>query len=153
MDFSGKNCLITGASSGLGFAVSKKLAEMNAYTILLCRNREKGEKVVEEIKRELPNASLDLMICDLASMKSIRNFIGNFKDKYSKLDMLYNNAAAMKQKRTITEDGIEMMFQVNYLASFILMNSFLDLLKKGSTPYIINNGRPTYKIRLDMDDL
>ncbi|MFC1990457.1 hypothetical protein ACFLVW_07935, partial [Chloroflexota bacterium] len=50
-------------------------------------------------------------------------------------------------------DGFEMMFQVNYLASFILMNSFLELLKNGSSPYIINNGRPSDKLRLDMDDL
>ena len=59
----------------------------------------------------------------------------------------------MKKKRTITENGFEMMFQVNYLASFILMNSFLELLKNSSSPCIINNGRPADKLRLDMDDL
>jgi NAD(P)-dependent dehydrogenase (short-subunit alcohol dehydrogenase family) len=84
-------------------------------------------------------------------MKSIQSFIKDFKGK--KLDVLYNNAAVMKQKRTVTEDGFEMMFQVNYLAPFILMNSFLELLRNGSSPYIINNGRPSDKLRLDMDDL
>lgn len=93
------------------------------------------------------------MICDLSSMKSIQNCIEECIGKYSKLDILYNNAAVMKQKRTVTEDGFEMMFQVNYLASFILMNSFLELLKNGLSPYIINNGRPSDKLRLDMDDL
>jgi NAD(P)-dependent dehydrogenase (short-subunit alcohol dehydrogenase family) len=93
------------------------------------------------------------MICDLSSMKSIQSFIEEFKGKYSKLDILYNNAAVMKQKRTVTEDGFEMMFQVNYLASFMLMNSFLELLKNSASPIIVNNGRPTYKLRLDMDDL
>jgi NAD(P)-dependent dehydrogenase (short-subunit alcohol dehydrogenase family) len=153
MTFSGKNCLITGANTGLGLAVSKKIANMGANTIMLCRNKEKGENAVLEVKKEIPNASVELMICDLSSMKSIQNFIEGFKGKYSKLDILYNNAAVMKQKRTVTEDGFEMMFQVNYLASFILMNSFLELLKNGSSPYIINNGRPADKFRLDMDDL
>ncbi|MFC1726530.1 SDR family NAD(P)-dependent oxidoreductase [candidate division KSB1 bacterium] len=153
MILSDKNCIITGASSGLGFAVSKKVANMGANTVLLCRNKEKGENAVKEIKKETPNASVDLMVCDLSSMKSIQSFIEEFKGKYSKLDILYNNAAVMKHKRTITEDGFEMMFQVNYLASYILMNSFLELLKKGSSPYIINNGRPADKLRLDMDDL
>ncbi|MFC1966583.1 SDR family NAD(P)-dependent oxidoreductase [Chloroflexota bacterium] len=153
MEFSGKNCLITGANTGLGLAVSKRFADMGANTILLCRNKEKGENAVLEIKKETPNASVELMICDLSSMKSIQSFIGDFKGKYSKLDILYNNAAVMKQKRTVTEDGFDMMFQVNYLASFILMNSFLELLKNGSSPYIINNGRPSDKLRLDMDDL
>ena len=153
MNISGKTCLVSGASSGLGLAVSKKFANMGANTILLCRSKEKGKKAVIEIKKETPNAAVDLMICDLASMTSIKNFIEEFKKKYSKLDILYNNAAVMKQKRTVTEDGFEMMFQVNYLAPFILMNSFLELLRNGSSPYIINNGRPSDKLRLDLDDL
>ncbi len=153
MTFSGKNCLITGASSGLGLVISKRFAEMGANTVLLCRNKEKGENAVQEIKKESPDTSVDLMICDLTSIKSIQNFIKEFKGKHSKLDILYNNAAAMKQKRTVTEDDFEMMFQVNYLASFIFMNSFLELLKNSSSPFIINNGRPSYKLRLDMDDL
>jgi len=153
MTLSGKNCLITGANTGLGLAVSKKFASMGANAILLCRNKEKGEDAVHEIKEETPNASVELMICDLSSMTSIQSFIEEFKGKYSKLDILYNNAAVMKKKRTVTEDGFEMMFQVNYLAPFILMNSFLELLKNSSSPLIINNGRPSYKLRLDMDDL
>jgi NAD(P)-dependent dehydrogenase (short-subunit alcohol dehydrogenase family) len=153
MTISEKTCLITGANSGLGLAVAKRFAELGANTILLCRNKEKGENAILEIKRELPGASIELMICDLSSMKSIQSFIEEFKGKYIGLDILYNNAAVMKQKRTVTEDDFEMMFQVNYLASFILMNSFLELLKVSSSPFIINNGRPSYKLRLDMDDL
>lgn len=153
MTFSGKNCMITGANSGLGFAVSRKLASKGANTILVCRNKEKGENALLEIKKETPNASVDLMICDLASMKSIQSFIRDIKGKYSELDLLFNNAAVMKRKRTVTEDGFEMMFQVNYLAPFVLMNSFLELLKHGSSPQIINNGRPADDLRLDFDDL
>jgi len=153
MNLSGTTCLITGANSGLGFAVAKRFAAQSAETILLCRNQEKGKNAILEIKREIPDALIELMICDLSSMKSIQSFIEEFKKKYSKLDILYNNAAVMKQKRTVTDDGFEMMFQVNYLASFILMNSFLDLLKNVPSPYIINNGRPADKYRLDMGDL
>ena len=153
MTFSGKNCLITGANSGLGFAVSRKLASKGANTILVCRNKEKGENALLKIKKETPDASVDLMICDLASMKSIQSFIKDFKGKYSELDLLFNNAAVMKRKRTVTEDGFEMMFQVNYLAPLVLMNSFLELLKNGSSPQIINNGRPADDLRLDFEDL
>jgi len=153
MSLSKKTCLITGANTSLGFAVAERCAAQGAVTILVCRNWEKGENAIHQIKRDIPNASAELMICDLSSLKSIQSFISDFKLKYSKLDILYNNAAVMKRKRTVTEDGFEMMFQVNYLAPYILMNSFLELLKKGSSPYIINNGRPADKLRLDMDDL
>jgi NAD(P)-dependent dehydrogenase (short-subunit alcohol dehydrogenase family) len=153
MRLKGKTCLITGANSGLGFALAKQLAAQDTETIMVCRSPEKGDKAILEIKNENPDASVKLMRCDLSSMKSIQSFIQEFKSKHSKLDVLYNNAAVMKKNRTITEDGFEMMFQVNYLAAFILMNAFLGLLKHGSSPMIINNGRPSDKLRLDLDDL
>ena len=153
MTFTGKNWLITGANTGLGLAVSKRLAQMGAKTILLCRNKERGENAIRTIKEETPDASVELMVCDLASLKSIQSFIEDFKNKYSTLDILYNNAAVMKPKRMVTEDGFEMMFQVNYLAQFIFMYAFIDMMKKSSSPFIVNNGRPADKYRLDFDDL
>ena len=153
MALSGKNCLVTGANTGLGLAVSKKFTEMGANTILVCRSEAKGEKAVLEIKKETPSASVDLMVCDLASIESIQSFIEAFQRKYPKLDVLYNNAAVMKQKRTVTEDGFEMMFQVNYLSPLILMDAFFEKLKNGSSPQIINNGRPADNLRLDFEDL
>lgn len=153
MVLSGKNCLVTGASSGLGLAVSKGLARLGAKTILLCRDRAKGEGAIRDIKREVPDASLKLMICDFASLESIRQFIEKFKASHTKLDVLFNNAAVMKRNRTLTEDGFEMMFQVNYLAPFILMNAFVGLLQNGSNAQVINNALPSYKLRLDLDDL
>jgi NAD(P)-dependent dehydrogenase (short-subunit alcohol dehydrogenase family) len=153
MLFSGKNCLITGANSGLGFAVARRLARSGAHTILLCRIRERGNQAVRTIEQETPNASVDLMICDLASLESIEAFIRDFRAKYSELDILLNNAAVMKRKRTVTADGFEMMFQVNYLAPFMLMNAFLDLLKKSSLHQIVNIALPADDLRLNFDDL
>lgn len=153
MKLSGKDCLVTGASSGLGLAVSKGLARMGANTTLLCRDRVKGESAIQDIQNEVPGASLELMICDLASLESIRQFIEAFKARHVSLDVLFNNAAVMKRQRTVTNDGFEMMFQVNYLAPFILMNAFVGLLQNGSSPQVINNALPSYKLRLDMDDL
>ena len=145
--------LITGASSGLGYAVAERGAKLGYHMVLLCRNREKGENVVQEIQKANPESSIDLMICDLSSMNSMQRFTDEFKSKYSKLNILYNNAAVMKRQRIITEDSFEMMFQVNYLASFVFMNAFIDLLKNSEAPLIINNGRPSYKLRLDLEDL
>lgn len=153
MNLTGKTCLVTGANAGLGFAFSKRMAAEGVETILLCRDTKKGENAISKIKYEFPEARVELMICDLSSIKSIQNFIADFKMKFPKLDILYNNAAIMKRKRTLSEDGFEMMYQVNYLAPFLLMTSFLELLGKSSFSIIINNGRPSEKLRLDMDDL
>ena len=75
MNLSEKTCLITGANTGLGLAVAKQFAAQGAETILLCRNKERGEKAVLEIKKETTNALVELMICDLSSMKSIQKFV------------------------------------------------------------------------------
>lgn len=149
----GKNCLVTGASSGLGLAVSRQLATRGVNVILLCRNRHKGETTINEIRREVPGASVELMFCDLSSMASIQQFLETIRKQHFSLDILFNNAAIMKRQRVLTEDGLEMMFQVNYLAPFILMNELVHMLKKGTSPQVINNGRPSYKLRLDIDDL
>lgn len=153
MDISGKNCVITGASSGLGLATSKQFARLGANVIMVCRDQKKGENAISEIKLEVPNASVELMICDLASMKSVRNFINEFKGNHSELSILFNNAGVMKPKYTVTDDGFETMFQSNYLSHFIITTSLLDIFKQSSPAIIINNGLPSHKLRLDFDDL
>jgi NAD(P)-dependent dehydrogenase (short-subunit alcohol dehydrogenase family) len=153
MDFTYETCIVTGANTGLGFEVAKRLAARGAETTLLCRNERKGDEAALRIKTAHPNASVEPAVCDLSSLASVRGFVESFREHHPKLDLLYNNAAVMKSERTETENGIEMMFQVNYLSPFILMTSLLDLLRKGTAPFLINNGRPSYKLRLDMDDL
>jgi len=81
-DLKDNSCLVTGADSGLGLAVAKRFALQECHTILLCRNKEKGENAVHEIKKETPNASVELIICDLASIKSIQDSLGRFKEKH-----------------------------------------------------------------------
>ncbi len=153
MDLSQKIILVTGASSGLGFESSKKLAELGAQVILLCRNNEKGENAIRMIKQAIPNAKLSLYIVDLASFDSVHNFIKQITEEYQRLDILINNAAVMKQKRSLTEDGFETMFQVNFLSPVLLMNELLPLFNQSSCGQIINITLPSPKLRLDFNDM
>jgi NAD(P)-dependent dehydrogenase (short-subunit alcohol dehydrogenase family) len=153
MNLADKACIVTGANTGLGFEVAKRLGARGAETTLLCRSERRGEEAIRRIKRAHPDAWIELAVCDLSSLTSVRKFIAGYRERHPRLDLLYNNAAVMRPERTETPDGFETMFQVNYLAPFVLMTSLLDLLKKGSSPFLINNGRPSYKLRLDWDDL
>jgi NAD(P)-dependent dehydrogenase (short-subunit alcohol dehydrogenase family) len=153
MSFEGQRVLITGASSGLGLAVSKKFAHLGAHTIAVCRTRESCEEAVAEIRRAAPEASVEPMVCDLASMASVHEFVAEVKDNRPSLGLLFNNAAVMKRERTVTDDGFEMMFQVNYLSPFVLMRSLLELLGSSSTHLVLNVARPSEKLRLDFDNL
>lgn len=153
MSLSGKTCLITGANSGLGFATAKQLAGLGAKVVMVCRSMEKGKDAAGRIMQEVPDASLELMLCDLSSLDSIAGFIDVFRKTHTKLDLLFNNAALMKRKRELTSDGLEMMFQVNYLAPVILTLSLLDLLKDSSPSRIVNIAVPPQKMRLDFENL
>lgn len=149
----GKKCLITGASSGLGLEVTKLLILAEAEVIMLCRNRKKSIKILDQLRQDYPDASIQLELADFNSLDSVNTFLKDFKKKHSSLDILINNAAVMKAEITRTEDGYESMFQVNYLAPFILTRSLIDLLKSGEDPKILNIALPAEKYRLDFNDL
>src|SRR5262245_39680773 len=86
-----KIAIVTGANSGLGYQTTLELARHGAAVILACRNAKKTQEVISAIKRDVPNAMLEFMALDLADLDSIAAFSAEFKDKYSRLDFLFNN--------------------------------------------------------------
>ena len=126
----GKTFLITGANSGLGFEATKVLSKKGAHIIMTARNLQKGNEALEAIKKENPNAKLDLMQLDLADFYSIRNFSNEFHSKYSKLDVLVNNTGVMNPpKREVTKQHFSVQFGTNHLGHFLLTGLLLDILK------------------------
>lgn len=126
----GKTFLITGATSGLGFEAAKVLSKKGGHIIMTARNLQKGKEALEAIKKENPNARLDLMQLDLADFQSIRKFSANINANYSKLDVLVNNAGVMNPpKREVTKQNFEVQFGTNHLGHFLLTGLLLDILK------------------------
>jgi NAD(P)-dependent dehydrogenase (short-subunit alcohol dehydrogenase family) len=153
-NMSGRICMITGASSGIGKAAALELARLGATVVLVCRDRNKGESVVDEIVRMHGNRTVDLFIADLSSQESIRSLAREYINKYDQLHVLINNAGVYFTKRRVTVDGIEMMFAVNYLSRFLLTNLLLDVLKKSEPARIINvSGSHHSKGTINFDDL
>jgi NAD(P)-dependent dehydrogenase (short-subunit alcohol dehydrogenase family) len=126
----GKTILITGANSGIGFEATKVLSTKGAHIIMAVRNLKKGKLAVETIKKENPNAKLDLMFIDLSDLNSIRTFSDEFHAKYSQLHTLINNAGVMNPpKREVTKQNFEIQFGTNHLGHFLLTGLLLDVLK------------------------
>jgi NAD(P)-dependent dehydrogenase (short-subunit alcohol dehydrogenase family) len=133
-----KLVLITGANAGIGKATAVGLAKLNAEIILLCRDRNRGEKARKEIARQSNNEKVHLMICDLSLQKEIRKFADEFKRNFRRLDVLINNAAAVSPHRKETEEGIELQFAVNYLAPFLMTHLLSGLIILSAPSRIIN---------------
>lgn len=149
----GKKCLITGASSGLGLELTKLLIQSEAEVIMLCRDEDKSNAIINNLYKDYPNAKIQLELADFSSLKSLKTFMESFNKRHSSLDILINNAAVLKAKVTKTIDGFESMFQVNYLAPLLLTNSLIELLKSGNDPQILNIALPAEKYQLDFNDI
>jgi NAD(P)-dependent dehydrogenase (short-subunit alcohol dehydrogenase family) len=134
----GKQVLLTGASRGIGRATALALAKMGADLTLLVRNRELGEKVVEEIRGVGGKGKVDLIVADLSSMKDVVRAADEYIAKHDRLDVLLNNAGAINMDREVTADGYERTFATNHLAYFVLTDRLLDLLKKSAPSRIVN---------------
>ena len=149
-----KICLITGATDGIGKEIAKSLAKLGAEIIYPSRNVEKGEMVKKEIISETGNERISFLPCDLASLQSVSEFSRAVKEKYSRLDVLVNNAGFSGFKRRLSHDNIEYTFAVNHLAPFLMTNLLLDVLKNSPQARIITVSADVHKHgTIDFDDL
>ncbi len=138
--------IVTGANSGMGKAISVELARTGAAVVMLCRSKSRGEAALAEVRASSGNKSVELMLCDLGSQKSIRDFCNEFKKTHQRLDALVNNAGAILLNRQLTEDGYELQFGVNHLGHFLLTNELLDLLISSAPSRIVNVASGAHKI-------
>jgi NAD(P)-dependent dehydrogenase (short-subunit alcohol dehydrogenase family) len=138
-DMSGKTCLITGTSSGIGKATAIELAKLKARVVTVMRDSPKSEIALNEIRSKSGKTEqIFWMKADLASQESVSLLAEQFNDKFDKLDVLINNAGVFNYKRLQTNDGIETTFAVNVLAPFLLTNLLLERLKVSAPSRVVN---------------
>ena len=149
----GKVCMVTGANSGIGRVTAEELAGMGATVVMVCRNRSKGERALSEM-REKTGGSLELLLADFASLDSVRRLAEEFRKTHDSLQVLVNNAGRVGVRRSVTADGFETTFQVNYLSHFLLTRLLLDSLKRGAPSRIVNvSSESHYGGSIPLEDL
>jgi NAD(P)-dependent dehydrogenase (short-subunit alcohol dehydrogenase family) len=152
----GKVIIITGSNSGLGFEAAKVLSQKDATVIMAVRNLEKGKEAIAKIQSENTNAKLELMQLDLSDLNSVRSFSEAFHSKYSRLDILMNNAGVMfPPKREGTKQGFEIQFGTNHLGHFALTGLLLDLIKTTPNARVVTQSSIAHKMNgnIRFDDL
>ncbi|CAB4373825.1 uncharacterized protein OCT59_001111 [Rhizophagus irregularis] len=125
--------ILTGATDGIGKEMARILAKSNPKRLILpARNIEKGNKLLEYIKSSNGNANnVEIWEMDLADLQSVKNFANKFIKEVGELHILINNAGIVVQNQIIkTKDNLELQFQVNHLAQFLLTLLLLDTIKK-----------------------
>jgi NAD(P)-dependent dehydrogenase (short-subunit alcohol dehydrogenase family) len=134
----GKNIVITGGNSGIGYYTALELGRAGANVVIACRDAVRGAAALSKLKKEAPNAQISLETLDLSDLVSIRLFAGKYLATGKQLDVLVNNAGIMAlPQREKTDEGFEKQFGTNHLGHFALTGLLLPALRKSPAPRVV----------------
>jgi NAD(P)-dependent dehydrogenase (short-subunit alcohol dehydrogenase family) len=146
--------VVTGANSGLGLITARELARAGARVAMAVRDTERGEQAAESIRRDVPDARVEVTPLDLADLSSVREFAQRFAGENKGLDVLVNNAGVMAPPRRETADGFEMQLGTNHLGHFALTGLLLERLLARPDPRVVTVSSGAHRMgKIDFDDL
>jgi len=154
-DFRDRRVVISGATSGIGYYTAKEYASHGANLLLINRNEEKSINLCEEIHQDF-GVECEYKIADFARISDVQKVGYELLDSNLKIDVFIHNAGVFSTKKLFTEDDIELVFQVDYLGSFILNYILKDKLKAQDKTRIIfvnSEGHRFAIFGLRLDDL
>ncbi|HPR30472.1 MAG TPA: SDR family NAD(P)-dependent oxidoreductase [Prolixibacteraceae bacterium] len=150
---SGKICVITGTTSGVGYEAALRIARAGAKIVMIVRNRQKAEYLCETL-RSLSGEEPDYYIADFTDLAQVRNAAEAIRNQYPRIDILINNAGVHMTRRRLTPEGHETAFCVNHLASFLITGILLRTMVKSAPSRIIQVNSEGHRFNgLRIDDL
>lgn len=153
IDLSGKACVITGASSGLGRESARALAAAGAHVVLAARNHDALAQTAEWIRAEVPGARTSTVHLDLTALSSVRAAATAIGDLAPAIHVLMNNAGVMFTAFERTRDGFEMQIGTNYFGHFELTRLLVpQLAAAGKARIVILSSRGHLLGDVDLDD-
>ena len=135
-NFTERMVVITGATSGIGYATAREYASHGANLLLINRNEEKSISLCEEIRQEF-QVECSYKIADFSRLSEVRSVGKELLESDLEFDVIIHNAGIYSTKKIITEDDNELVFQVDYLGSFVLNYMLKDKLKAQEKTRII----------------
>jgi len=138
-----KVVIVTGSSSGIGLEIAKILSAQKATVVIACRDEVRGIEIHNQI-----NGNSEYINLDLSSFESIDKFTRSVNDKFSKVDILINNAGVMGPPFSQTDDQLELTFGVNYIGYYLLTNKIMPMLKEVKGSRVVNmSSIAQYKVK------
>ncbi len=149
----GRVCVLTGATSGVGYHAAKRLAEGGALLVLVCRNAEKAARVKDELESEY-QTSIRILQADFSQLAEVSKTAAIILEEFPRVDVLINNAGVHNTRRALTENGVEIAFCVNHLASFLFTRLLLPRILESAPARIIQVNSQGHRFGgLDLNDL
>jgi NAD(P)-dependent dehydrogenase (short-subunit alcohol dehydrogenase family) len=148
-----KQCIVTGATSGIGEQIARGLLREGASVAVVGRSRERGEAALARL-RGVGSGSAELLLADLSLQAEVRRLAAQLLERYARIHVLVNNAGIVNLRRELTADGLEATFAVNHLAYFQLTLLLLERLRASAPARIVNVASDAHRFgALDFADL
>ncbi|PYR50353.1 MAG: short-chain dehydrogenase [Acidobacteria bacterium] len=143
-DLSGKICLITGATSGIGKMAAQAIARQGADLILVGRNERAADRLLRLLRQQSTRSKTQFIRTDLSQQTAVRRLASLVTENYDHLDILINNAGARFDAYRETEDGIELTFATNHLGHFLLTCLLIEHLARAQAARIVTVGSSSH---------
>lgn len=152
-DLHGRNAIVTGANSGLGWWTAMHLARHGAAVVMACRSLARAREARERILASVPQAQLEVMELDVADLASVQTFAARYAEQHRALHILCNNAGLAMPPLSHTRHGFESQFGTNFLGHFALTGQLLPLLRAASRARVVHTASIAHRLgRIDFDD-
>ncbi len=134
-DLSGKNIIVTGANTGIGYETARALASVGGIVTLACRNTEAAAQACQRIREQHPAANVSAMQLDLSDLNSVRQFAKEYAE--DTLSLLINNAGSSAPSLMTTAQGFERTVGVCHIGHFLLTELLMPKLLAAESPRVI----------------
>jgi len=150
VDLYGRRCLVTGASSGIGYETALALSDLGAEVVLLCHERDHGQDAVHSIREATGNRRVHLVAIDLTDSTSIDEAIRQLGQ--DPVDILVHCADVLPEERIETESGLELAFATHLVGPHRLTRGLASVLEASDDARVIwvsSGGMLTRRLNVD----
>jgi dehydrogenase/reductase SDR family protein 12 len=150
----GKHMVVTGATAGIGYACAKEFAKRGAKLTLIARDEQKVQAAIAELVFETGNSNIHYELADLSLMRDVDRLVDTMLRRREAIDVLVNNAGALFNPRTLTQEGLEQSHALLLLSPYRLTEGLKPLLVEASSARVINVvSGGMYSQKLDVNEL
>jgi len=150
-DLAGQTCLVTGANSGIGFETSRALAERGATVWMLCRDRQRGQQAVAQVRMATSSKRVHLALLDISDLRAVQRFAREFAAP--RVDVLVHNAGVLPDRRVASADGHEITLATHVLGPWALTQALAPKLRSSRDARVVFvSSGGMYTQRLSLDD-
>lgn len=152
-DLHGRQAIVTGANSGLGYWTALHLARRGAGVVLACRSRARADEAAQRILAATPEAKVEVLDLDVSDLDSVKVFAARYAERHGQLHVLCNNAGLAMPPLSHTRHGFESQFGTNFLGHFALTGHLLPLLRATPGARVVHTASIAHRFgRIDFDD-